>query len=91
MLLAHTKRGERLVDRVRSITDVAEPLLAIDRAMGERAWIRQQPHGRLFVTRDPADTICFPRDHRLAGLPRYRWERQADGSEWGYLADPLEQ
>jgi hypothetical protein len=34
-----------------------------------------------------ADTICFPRDHRLSGQPRYRWEKQLDGSEWGYLLE----
>ena len=32
----------------------------VDYAGGERAYIRKQPHGRLFITRDPADTIFFP-------------------------------
>ena len=85
MFSSAQKRGARLVDRVASIAAMAEPLLGIDRAAGERAWIRQQPHGRLFITRDPADTICFPREHRLSGQPRYRWEKQPDGSEWGWL------
>ncbi len=87
MLCADQKSGKRLVDRVASITDIAEPLLGIDRSTGERAWIRQQPHGRLFITRDPTDTIFFPRDHERSGQPRYRWEKQPDGSEWGYLID----
>jgi hypothetical protein len=85
MLPAALKRGARLHDRVASIAAIAEPLLGVDRAAGERAWVRQQPHGRLFVTRDPADTIFFPRDHDRQGQPRYRWETQADGSQWGWL------
>ena len=32
---------------------IAEPLLEVDYKAGERAYIRKQPHGRLFVTRDP--------------------------------------
>ncbi len=84
---AGRKRGDRLVDRVASIAEAAEPILGVDRAAGERAWIRQQPHGRLFISREPADTILFPIDHRLAGQPRYRWVRQPDGSEWGYLIE----
>ncbi len=89
ILCAGQKNGKRLVDRVASITAIAEPLLGVDRSAGERAWIRQQPHGRLFVTRDPADTILFPRDHTWSGQPRYRWEKQPDGSEWGYLIDAV--
>jgi hypothetical protein len=87
MLSSNQKRGARLIDRVASIAEIAEPILGVDRAAGERAWIRQQPHGQLFITRDLADTICFARDHRLSGQPRYRWEKQCDGSEWGYLID----
>jgi hypothetical protein len=85
IISAATKRGDRLIDRVASIVAVAEPLLGVVRTAGERAWIRQQPHGQLFITRDPADTIAFPRDHRLSGQPRYRWETQADGSQRGWL------
>jgi hypothetical protein len=85
MISSGQKRGARLVERVASILEIAEPLLGVDRAAGERAWIRQQPHGQLFITRDFADTICYPRDHTLSGQPRYRWETQPDGSEWGYL------
>ena len=53
------KTGRRLLDRVGSVLDIAEPLLQVDRSAGERAWIRQQPNNRLFVTRDPHDTIFF--------------------------------
>jgi hypothetical protein len=75
------KRGARLVDRVTSICEIAEPIL------GGRAFIRRQPHGRLFITRSIEDTILFPLDHPQSGRPRYRWVRQADGSEWGYLVE----
>ena len=79
MLPASQKRGARLADRVASIVSITEPILGVDRAAGERAWIRQQPHGQLFITRDPADTIITPRDHPLSGQPRYRWKSSPKG------------
>ena len=61
------KRGARLIDRIAAVAAVAEPLLEVDRTVGERAYIRKQPHGRLLspatrsirssfqsVTRSPA-------------------------------------
>ncbi len=80
-LPASMKHGERASARVVSICDPAETIL------GGRAWIRQQPGGRLFVTRDPADTLLFAKGHERAGQPRYRWEPRPDGSRWGYLVE----
>ena len=79
------KTGCRVFDRIMSICHIAEPLLQVDYPAGERAYIRKQPHGRLFISRDPADTIFFPTGHPKCGQPRYRWERQTDGLELGYL------
>jgi len=79
------KAGGRIFDRITAVSLIAEPLLQVNRATGEKAYIRKQPHGRLFITRDPADSIFFPTDHPRSGQPRYRWERQADGTELGYL------
>ena len=87
MLSQDRKRGARMVDRVASIADVAEPILGIDRSCGERAYIRLQPNGKLFITRCAVDTILFPKDHEFDGLPRYRWISQPDGSEFGYLLE----
>lgn len=85
---ASMRKGERVFERVASICDVAEPLLEIDRAAGERAWIRTQPNGTLFVTRDPFDTLNFPRDHPHHGRPRYHWGRpRRDGITLGYLVE----
>jgi hypothetical protein len=81
------KSGGRIFDRVAAVCRIAEPLLGVDRSAGERAYIRKQPHGRLFITRDPADTILFPTGHARSGTPRYRWERLADGAERGYLIE----
>jgi len=78
-------------ERVRSITDIAEPLLGVDRLAGERAWIRQQGADWLFITKNPRDTIFFPNDHPRSGQNRYAWLNQPDGSRFGYLvegADP---
>jgi hypothetical protein len=87
MLSESRKSGARLLDRVASIVDIAEPLLGVDRACGERAYIRLQGNGRLFITRSTLDTINFPKDHARDGQPRYRWVPQPDGSELGYLID----
>ena len=87
MLPQDRKQGARMVDRVASIADIAEPLLGINRTRGERAYIRLQPNGKLFITPNVLDTILFPKDHERDGLPRYRWILQPDGSEFGYLVD----
>jgi len=85
MFPAGCKKGPRMVDRVASICDIAEPLLGVDRTNGGHAWIRQQPHGRLFVTRDPLDTINFPNDHPQSGQSRYDWVDGPDEIRRGYL------
>jgi hypothetical protein len=81
------KVGARIFDRVAAVCRVAEPLLEVDYAAGERAYIRTQPHGRLFITRDPADTILFPTGHPKSGQPRYRWEKRDGAVEVGYLIE----
>jgi hypothetical protein len=85
MLPEDRKRGARMIERVASIADIAEPILEVDRAGGERAYIRLQGNGKLFISKSIVDTIFFPRDHAREGQPRYRWELQPDGSEFGYL------
>jgi hypothetical protein len=87
MLAESVKTGARMADRVRSVCLIAEGLLGLDYAAGGRAYIRRQPHGRLFITASIEDTILFPNDHPRSGRPRYRWVKQADGSEFGYLID----
>lgn len=79
------KRGRTLYERIDSILEVAEPLLGVDRARGDRAYIRRQGDGWLFVTRDPEDTIYFPLNTPLRGRPRYQWLDGADGIRRGYL------
>jgi hypothetical protein len=79
------KTGARMSDRVASVADIAEPLLLVDRSSGERAYIRIQPGGRLFVSKDVHDTILFPKGHRRDGQPRYNWVSQENGMEFGYL------
>lgn len=81
------KRGAKMIARVASIADIAEPLLGVDRSRGERACIRLQGKDKLFVTTSPTDTIYFPKDHPRDGQPRYRWDKRADGIELGYLVD----
>ena len=81
------KRRRAMVDRVVSVADIAEPLLEVDRAAGERAYIRLQQHGKLFVSRDIKDTLFFTNNHPLAMRERYRWELGDDGIQRGYLVD----
>ena len=85
MIRQECRRGVRLRDRIDSIADLAEPLLAVDRAAAQRTWIRMPSNGWLFVTRDPHDTINYPTDHPRSGAARYTWEAQPDGIQFGYL------
>jgi hypothetical protein len=85
MLPEDRKSGARMIDRVASIANIAEPVLQVDRARGERVYIRLQGNGKLFVSRSIYDTILFPKDHQRDGQPRYRWEIQPSGVEFGYL------
>ena len=79
------KRGRTLGDRVDSVLAVAEPLLGVDRPAGQRAYIRRQGDGWLFVTRSPDDTIYFPLNTPFRGRPRYDWIDGPDGIRRGYL------
>ena len=83
---ASRKVGIRLVDRVSSIADIAEPLLEVGRG---GAFIRVQPHNWLFVTGHKDDTINYTKDDVRSG-PRYVWIDQPDGTRFGYLIDENE-
>jgi hypothetical protein len=67
------------------VSPIADEILEVDRSKGERSYIRLQPKGRAFVTKSMHDTIHFPMGNAKGGKPRYRWELQADGIEYGYL------
>jgi hypothetical protein len=86
-LPSNRKVGSRMSERVRSVTDIAEPLLGVDRPAGERAWIRQQGPDWLFITKDTRDTLFFPTNHPRSGTSRYTWMNQPDGSRFGYLVE----
>jgi hypothetical protein len=75
-----------VMDRVAATCKILEPLLECDYPR-EKAYIRRQPFGRLFVTRDPADTLLFPTGHPRSGEPRYRWEWRDGGTEFGFLLE----
>jgi hypothetical protein len=77
------KTGKTAIQRLHSILRLADSLLEV--TGGERCYVRRQPHNRLFITRNPADTILQPIGHPQAGQPRYRWEKRADGTELGWL------
>jgi hypothetical protein len=83
------KTGQTQLDRIDSILAIAEPLLNVNRPGGQRAYIRRQPGGRLFVTADPTDTLRFPLGHLREGAARYRWVAQPDGSEHGFLIEEV--
>ena len=78
-----------IIGRIAETCKILEPMLEVDYPAGERAYIRKQPHGRLFVTRDPADTLLFPTGHPRSGESRYRWEKRDGGVEFGYLREEV--
>ncbi len=79
------KRGRTLWERMNSILDIAEPMLGVDRSKGDRAYIRRQDDGWLFITKDPEDTIYYPLRTPLQRQPRYVWIDGPDGIRRGYL------
>ncbi len=79
------KRGRTLWDRLNSILDIAEPMLGVDRSKGERAYIRRQGDGWLFITKNPEDTIYHPLQTPLQRRPRYVWTDGLDGIRRGYF------
>jgi len=84
------RAGKRMVDRVYFVSLIAEPLLGVDYAAGERALIRvlPPPADKDFVTKHLHDTQFFPDGHPHARQPRYRWEPPDDrGIERGYLLE----
>jgi hypothetical protein len=81
------KGSGKLFQRADNAATIAERWLEVDRATGERVYMRKQKNGRLFVTRDPYDTILFPTGHPHSGLPRYRWEKREGGGEVGWLVE----
>jgi hypothetical protein len=85
------KDGDDVFKRQHSVLRLADRLLEVDRAAGEKPHVRpplKPTTLKLFVTRDPADTINYPIDHCRSGQPRYRWEQRPDGIELGWLRDP---
>jgi hypothetical protein len=86
MIPSDRKVGGRTVERVRSITDIAEPLLGTDYTNGERAWIRTIGDW-LFVTTHLNDTLFFDKTHDREGQSRYAWVTQPDGMKFGFYVD----
>ena len=79
------KKGRTLSERMNSILDIAEPLLGVQRLKQERAYIRRQGNGWLFITKNPEDTIDYPLGMPLQRRPRYQWIDDDNGIRRGYL------
>lgn len=79
------KTGSTVFKRMNSVLDIAEPILGVDRGKGERAYVRRQGDGWLFITCDHTDTLYFPLRCRLRGRPRYRWTEPVNGIRQGFL------
>ena len=67
--------------------DLLEQLLGVDRAAGERAWAREIPGERLFVTKSSNDTLLVPHGQPGAENPRYSWTEGDRGIQYGKLID----
>jgi hypothetical protein len=88
---AALKRGATSAARLQHIQTTLGPRLGGDRHTelgpdhGGRIHSRDVGGGWYLATLDPADTLNFPHDHDRAGMPRYRWEEQPDGTRHGWL------
>lgn len=99
VLVPNTWKGEgHEFHQLMTIGRIAKKMLKIDPAKGEKEYTRtadasievdgDTPLVPLhFSTRNPHDTPVFPRNHRRGGQPRFRWERQPDGSALGFYVD----
>ena len=58
--------GDRLLDRLKSVTDISDAILGVDRKKGERSLVRLQPPpwDKAFITKSLDDTINFPKTQR---------------------------
>lgn len=65
----------------REVYERAKSILGVS-----RAFVRNQGELR-FITGSPYCTINHPSNSPLSGLPRYTWETQADGWQYGYLTE----
>jgi hypothetical protein len=81
------KRGATQWERIRSINQIAIPLLGIDYEKDELAWIHKQPGGWLFISKNPEDTIYWPHGAPQAGRHRYAWVDGEGGVRRGYLTE----
>ena len=79
------RSGRSMHERVIALSKRAESILGIDYEAGGRAYVRQATVGRIFVTSDPHDTMYFPIGSERAGEARYRWSKNDDGVEVGFL------
>jgi hypothetical protein len=79
----------QVLPRFFKIIDRAEAYLKVDRAKGEKGYVRTQPVGNFhFATRGVSDSLLFPTGHDLEGAARYNWVSQEEsGVEFGYLVD----
>ena len=86
------KVGKTVFIRVNRVLDFVEPLLQVDASKGEKGHVRTlyPPDGRLFITRDPRDTVYFPKLHDREGQPRYNWVDSDNGVQLGYLVETVD-
>ncbi len=79
--------GRTRFERVHAVSRIAEPLLEVNYAAGERAWIRKMHDNWMFITKSMEDTIYMVDDSGMPGKSRYEWINRGDGIRFGYLTD----
>ncbi len=85
MMPATMKAGRNRFEKTYSVSRIAEPILEVDYAAGERAWIKAQAGDWLFITKNREDTIYMSDRSGAGGRPRYEWIPRGDGIRFGYL------
>jgi hypothetical protein len=77
--------GDSSVERNESLVVAVEPMLGVDRSIGERAWGVAHGDGMVFFRKNYHESMFFPHGHKLEGHPRYNWVVQPDETVFGYL------
>jgi hypothetical protein len=69
-----------------ALVEIAEHYLEVDAESPEMVWVVDQAT-YYFASREKNATFIYPVSDPRHGRERYRWEKQPDGSEFGWLVD----
>lgn len=78
-------------DRLNHISNIAEPILQVDKDKGERCrcWTMERPekYAGAYAIKDKVAQLRYPVGHPKYPQDRYEWHDAEDGIKYGYLKE----